>query len=480
MQLLSYNGIILECLHTREIDRTAVFTEDKTTYLYTRWTIDVECVYHGGQTSYRAVGVGDPLPLAGEPPVLTDVAIRQYLMQPRKKLKVISGNETLLETPRAGTVPPMVTDAANGPLPQSCRVERIPGEFTTWVVSFRIIAHVNECTGTDPMLSHRWSRAQSYSEDHFATVVTTGTARFRTDELLRQNLVADDFRRSFFHPVVPFYKRIHVEVSPHEDGAGVDYTLIDKEQPFGMGTSNPATRVEGAVTGWYGMTGAIRAAGQGMQAAMNNMMGAANAQGGGMTLDPIGTVWNFVLGSAMVANNAALSSLPKYHLNCCVRAWGNALAAKADLTKLALGVALARTNGVTRARATQEFRLTHDLWGKFVEVEITLSWGDDLLPNLTAAFPLSAIITAAGQGLVNAWGSPSENAIVSLVSPASEAVAVTGLPGSPGILSNNAQYPPLPNANGTRGTSTLKLITAALQGTCTGPVTPPPTNVLGN
>ena len=51
MSEVSYQGIQMELVRTRRMEREAEYSDDRTTYLRTRWLIEVDTVYNPGATA---------------------------------------------------------------------------------------------------------------------------------------------------------------------------------------------------------------------------------------------------------------------------------------------------------------------------------------------------------------------------------------------------------------------------------------------
>src|SRR2546430_1159929 len=109
MSTLIYNGIELQPIRTHEISRDEIYSDDGTTYLYTKWHFDVFCIYNPGTTSYDFVNrpasigthpsVAPGLPVAQadkKPAPITDIAVRSFLRVPRATFTYKVGDTVLL------------------------------------------------------------------------------------------------------------------------------------------------------------------------------------------------------------------------------------------------------------------------------------------------------------------------------------------------------------------------------------------------
>lgn len=94
MSTLTYNGIQLEILDTLDFRQQAQYSADGTTYLYTRYEVEVECVFNPKATSYRPTNPGakphpndsEPVKVEGQMAGITTAALQHKLSQPRGKL----------------------------------------------------------------------------------------------------------------------------------------------------------------------------------------------------------------------------------------------------------------------------------------------------------------------------------------------------------------------------------------------------------
>lgn len=462
---LFYDSIELKFIDTREIHRAAVHDRSTRQYLYTDWTFDAVFHYNPQFTSFRTVlgGLAAPLDVAGQLPPLTDIALRHRLMQPRKTLiyqcvNPAGGPDTvLLRTPAVG----FSTDAANGPEPLECSVLQTHG-VKTWVVHYKIRCRVRECpTGqaSSPMaLAHTWKVFTDMDQDYFTKRVIEGEVTFDTSRLIFASAYPDDFRREFFHACPLDMKRESVEVSLSDDGARCNYRLVDRETPFMLGLDSKCTRVEGYQTFWWTKIGERAASARGGVALLGAMADPMTILTRGTSL--IGPVMGMVA-------PAVIGTIPQFHEHVLVRAWGHKNSRRLDLMDTAIALAVRRI-GPIRATTESEFMVSHQLDGKFVEVNLTHKAGPEVWGGA-----LRARFFGGPGGAMEPI--PFARDIFSAEVGGGDGTVEDGGPDL--VFHRNPVGSPLPpNHGGTRGTWLGRLITQSLHETCAvPPATPAPT-----
>lgn len=444
MSYLKYNSVILEIIDTQEMRRESVLDPTGCQYLYTKWTIDVHCIYNPTATSYKDVPFGSS---KGQLPAITDRAIRDRLLQPRKTLILKDGgpdDRTILETPAAG----YSTDANNGPVPEECTVLAVHGT-KTWAVRFRITACVNSCTSVPVVLSHRWKRYTDCDQDYFSMLVTEGEVHFNTARMIADSAYPDDFRRAFNHLIPSDCRREKIEVIPSDDGASLRYRLIDRETAFCLGKAAACTRVEAYQTFWWSRVG------------MASGMARATAERGpgriadGMRGDP-GSLFSAIAGMIGDAGMGAVrGDIPQLYDHVMIRVWGNKDNNRRQMMQtIALPLAFARIGPISGAKES-ELIVTQELHGKFVEVQLTHKSG-----------PEGVFLGLFGLGGVLDWET-RVNAAFRFES-VEEAGDTKYL-----FRSSSIGNPPPPRASETRGTLAVRLVTQALHDSCTTPEATP-------
>lgn len=187
------------------------------------------------------VAVGTPL---------THAAVRHRLTTPRAPLYVFSGPGMESGNPPVGgfgapqapaqlflTSPaaPYEVDAKNGPFPKLLGVTSAVGDAQTLMVEFAVETYVNEAKENNArpyssLLSNRWKQSHAFGKDGYVTIVTEGTAIFRTDVVYNEDTSPDVARQIIFMPVPYGFVREVDDVSTREDVTGIYYRYRDTQQ----------------------------------------------------------------------------------------------------------------------------------------------------------------------------------------------------------------------------------------------------------
>ena len=351
---LTYNGVPLDILRP-SVERTHIYSEDGTTYLYTRWVFDGDFAYNPQAVCFNAFALPDTKLL----PVVSDNNIRDILRQSRQRLTFSVGGTILLQTPRNSNAVdgnnnpiPEQTDAKNGPLVERCNIRHIMG-VKTMMVDFRVVAHVNECApGTStvrrsPLLSHRWTQTETIDDDYYSVVVTEGTCVFRSDELMSLGpfpandpavsttlpwpRFPDQFRADLFHPIPNYFKRSPIQVTPHSDGVTYSYRFTDTQKPTRGPSDQHCTRMEAYVTGFWSQESFF--------------------------------------------DNVTAPLEPHYKHHVLVRAWGDMFTTRIALQNNCMAVIGGTIGFGDKIGVSTEFFCSHDVVGHFVQMEMTINSG---------------------------------------------------------------------------------------------------------
>lgn len=379
---LTYRGIDMSIVHARQIAREAVFSEDRTTYLYTRWTFDVDCVWNPADVSWAAGA-----PAFGSSPTITDTQIRHLLLQPRGTLVFTVGSGVAAETLLRCPDPPATVDLENGPHVEACTVQAIHGS-KTFAISLRIRCAVNECSYPGQpviLLSHRWRRHAEMDQDYFTTIVTEGEAVFRADELVRLGRFPAEYRADLLHAVPTNFKRESTSIIPSEDGTRLRYRTVDRELPYSLGGSNPANRVECYVTNGYSEPSMLSAVTEGIAGLIESAPDMVGGGGAGSMGSVPGALFR-------TATSTARRMVPTYHQHILCRVWGHKNSRKRDL--LAVGMAIVLRQTLTFMR-NSEISITFDVPGRFVEISTNRRTG---MEALTTRITAPWLLAGAGAG----------------------------------------------------------------------------------
>ncbi len=442
---ISYRGLSMQIVYTRNIGREVVMSRDGVAYETQKWTFDVDAIYNPAATSFAPDPAGDnvrlPAARRGVMAPTTDVAVRDWLNQPRGQLVYTLGGITLLSTPAPG----YTSDARLGPLVERCDVKEIPGD-KTFLVSLRITTHVNEGPRLSlargkagpsfhVLLSNRWREYVDQDQDYFVQRIVEGEAVFRVDELESRGHVADNYRASVLPPLAPNFARIAEQVVPSEDRSRLTYRVVDQEMPFNNAALYPnVTRVEAYETRQVFAPCIWDALALGLSTSIGNMV-EANRR----TTGPVGTGrvrGNVERRDAVVS--AAVRGIigitravaPTLVSQALARVWGHRNCRRFDMAALAVAICYARI-GPPTPDSTTSMQLSAEVSGKFVEFNVTHTRMKWVLP----------IFSSAGNDV------PFNNTALFATD-----VAANDNTGNLLFQQNARNNAPPPNSNGTRGT----------------------------
>ncbi len=371
MSFFSYAGIPLESVRTENFSKRHIHSQDGTTYLYTENDLTVAGWYNPAVTSFTGAG-GEEVPVkaAGSFPATTEAAIKHQLSQPRQALIYRDGvpGRTILVSP----VPGYPCDCKNGPHVDSVSVREVHGH-RSWLVVMRVLTYTNECkrnlTSGDrnPILFHRWTRHQTWDNDFLSTVTTAGEVIFRTDELEKQGKFPDQYRPDLVPVLLNNFKRESVSVVVDMGGTELSYTVTDQERHFNV---PGATRIEAFQTSWFAQAGE-------MQVAVDQVFGfAGNFLGQIINGNAIGAAGAAIGGLPNAAIQLARATMPKFYNSVICRVWGDRGMSRNQLRVIAVGTIINRI-GLPTAWVAQDWLMTDDLTGKYVECTATFRSGPE-------------------------------------------------------------------------------------------------------
>lgn len=205
---VQYGDVQLELVKTNSFSQEPVYSPDGMDYLFTKYTLDVRCLFHADVMSY------------GDNPAAIMNAVRLSLLKPRSSLVVKQGDETILDA--------VAPDPAGGPFPRSCVISDVAGT-SSFVVNYTVEANVKDCSGTSsPILCNRWEMDQSYSgEDLLATRTTSGRLIIQRESSTPTNL--DQFRYLCMPALPKGWKRNRIRFGTSSDGLSLNYQIEDQE-----------------------------------------------------------------------------------------------------------------------------------------------------------------------------------------------------------------------------------------------------------
>ena len=259
---LTYGDVLMQMCRVYRWENRAVKSEDGLDYLHNHVVLGVQAVLHPAATRSNLLTGVPVINGFGQAGAISYRDLRTYMMQPRRRLEVRVGDELILESPQTldeapgNLIRPTDCDVRGGPQPLDFRVLQTFGNTKTLLVAFEVETWVNDYLNfyNGPyLLSHRWTVREGYDQLGFCTRTTTGRAVFRQDFLRSHDanpadaarLYADDFRHKFHHPLPDDFLREGVEVAQSSDGATLDYTFRDVQQPTQLAPDGPVRRVTG-------------------------------------------------------------------------------------------------------------------------------------------------------------------------------------------------------------------------------------------
>jgi hypothetical protein len=246
---LLYDGIELGLLHTRRYTAEAQMSDDGLDYLCTKYTLDVDFVWHERATaSNMNNGQGDRLGVS------IDI-LQQRLSQPRGRLVYRIGNDVVLSSPVRN--PALLNglfpcDVKGGPFPKVMSLTVVNGGKSAFG-SFRVETYLNECNDADGYaLSHRWSDSQSMpGPQWYLHRKVKGHVVFRLDKLIADNFSPDSFRQWFLHPIPFHFRRENIVVWVSEDGSRLEYEFEDVQQSRNIVKESGIANVGGFTLGGF-------------------------------------------------------------------------------------------------------------------------------------------------------------------------------------------------------------------------------------
>lgn len=261
---ISYNGIAFGLVKTNELSFTPVWSDDGTTYLYTRVYLDVEGIINPETMAYTSAG-GTPVLTPGVIPPSTVVAVRHALTQPRAPLVISSPtgvpgfpSVTVIRSPAPGHS----VDLNNGPRPGVCSVTNLQGA-RTWYVHWTCETWIHECPGEDsvttPILSNRYTQEDAIDEQWLSTRTTSGVTKFRTDILEDTGRTADDFRAFVIPPTPLGFQRKRISVTAVSSRNELHWSVTDAERMYDLGDTASTGSYITDIQGTFGISSLVTA-----------------------------------------------------------------------------------------------------------------------------------------------------------------------------------------------------------------------------
>jgi hypothetical protein len=265
----------LSILRVNSWEVRPVYSEDGLDYLYDHFRFSFQFMVNDFAThANRTIAntAFPPLPVSGFPRSLEYLA--RVLRIPRLRLEISENNLLIFrshgQVRLGGQLVTAACDVAGGPKPISFRGREFSGLKTflgTWEVESwcprqyqtapdggrAIINNNDNEVGALPaqaptartfVLSHRWSTSDSINEKMFTTRTTTGKAVFDLELLQAAQYGPDDLRAAgIFHLLPNNFARTNVNVQMSSDGASLNYSVTDTEQPANLGGNSNVVSV---------------------------------------------------------------------------------------------------------------------------------------------------------------------------------------------------------------------------------------------
>lgn len=230
--ILTYNGIRLPYAQVNRFDKVAQADPSNTDRTLMRYDIEVLVTL---THDYMAAVLGseedaDAMPYFDSG--ACQVRIYELLMRRRKALSVVINGFDMI--PSFEGAPPI--DAANGPVPQYCRITRLDSK--TCMMLYGIVAHYYEILDAEtlgnqgspsPVIYNRWRETVEIDDCDGVTRTREGALRIRSDNA--QTVTPDMLRAECACLSIPDkFLRTGRTYSLSEDGLGLKYRVTDAEQ----------------------------------------------------------------------------------------------------------------------------------------------------------------------------------------------------------------------------------------------------------
>ena len=244
---VTYNGVTLSNVNTRQWEMEAIYDEDDTLSYY-RLQMQFDTIFlpydsgGGGQLGVQA---------GGDAPEAWNIN-KRLLMQPRELLTITMNGSTILEVTPSGEKkkkPPFVVkgangkeqDVHNGPKPMALEFDTVLGS-TSIRATYTIEAYLSPCNDKVPkLLASRWTVTETMDEDFFITRKFTGFVKKRS-----ATESSASYRNWMYPPLEEGFKRVHVSFSEHANHLGIDWAVTDRQ--VHVAPPYPCTSLEGHQT----------------------------------------------------------------------------------------------------------------------------------------------------------------------------------------------------------------------------------------
>lgn len=263
MSQIIYNGITIPYAFHTYFQQEVVYDDmGGTDWTCTKFDIEIQAVINSDYANmiYPALeGITDN-------PAVFMKAIRTALLRPRRQLQVTFNGVDLIPAATGG---PGTVDVKNGPQPKHCNITQLTN--TTFLVTYRIVAHYWENNSVDPfandppdivtnaagnsILFNRWTESVEIDGLGYTKRIREGKFVIRSDN--QGSLIADQLRSQMAVVGVPAgFLRESARYTVSADGLAIMYNIVDQEvfknPPF------PAFKATGTYTETSPLNGVMR------------------------------------------------------------------------------------------------------------------------------------------------------------------------------------------------------------------------------
>ena len=127
-------------------------------------------------------------------------------------------------------------------MPVECSIPEFNGN-RTYVLHYHVKTWIRECPDTTlasgTLLANRYEQTEDIDKQHLATRVISGKVHFRTDFLLKQNMVPDDFRALCIPARPAGFYRESIRVVTSAAGNELSYQVVHRERMYDLGETDP-------------------------------------------------------------------------------------------------------------------------------------------------------------------------------------------------------------------------------------------------
>lgn len=241
MSVLTYNDIILPYAMSTQYSQKAIMDESSTDFCMTEFNIQVQCIINADYITLMLPVFQDRVIPDGITAAEIMRAVRQQLLEPRKKLSFKFNGKELLPSLTDSGLNQGTVDSRNGPQPQSCNVTQLTD--TTFLLSYHIVARYTENnlvatlddTGItnlskqgNSVIYNRWSETVEIDNLSMSRRTREGKYVIRSDN--KDGVIADAVRSQMAVVGIPSgFLRESAQYTQSPDGLAIQYRIVDRE-----------------------------------------------------------------------------------------------------------------------------------------------------------------------------------------------------------------------------------------------------------